>query len=97
MCVFSIDRKILKVFFKNEINGWYLFWFKDLKEEKNIFGIFFLLCIGELELIEKLEMMVNKNEVWCSYIGIGYYNIYIFYIILRNIFENFGWYGICYF
>lgn len=47
--------------------------------------------LGELELIEKLEMMANKNEVWRSYIGIGYYNTYTPHTILRNIFENPGW------
>ncbi|XP_056017386.1 LOW QUALITY PROTEIN: glycine dehydrogenase (decarboxylating), mitochondrial-like [Ostrea edulis] len=47
--------------------------------------------LGELELIEKLERMANNNEVWRSYIGIGYYNTYTPHTILRNIFENPGW------
>lgn len=68
---------------------------KDLKKKNNFFETFLLLYTGELELIEKLEQMANKNEVWRSYIGIGYYNTYTPHTILRNIFENPGWYRIC--
>lgn len=68
---------------------------KDFLKKTNFFETFLLLYTGELELIEKLEQMANKNEVWRSYIGIGYYNTYTPHTILRNIFENPGWYGIC--
>ncbi|KAK3090946.1 hypothetical protein FSP39_015975 [Pinctada imbricata] len=47
--------------------------------------------LGELELIERLHHIASKNEVWRSYIGIGYYNTYTPHTILRNIFENPGW------
>ena len=46
---------------------------------------------GETDLIEKLYSMASKNQVWRSYIGIGYYNTYTPTTILRNIFENPGW------
>ncbi|XP_071116628.1 glycine dehydrogenase (decarboxylating), mitochondrial-like isoform X1 [Haliotis cracherodii] len=47
--------------------------------------------LGEHELIVRLTEMAEKNQVWRSYIGIGYYNTYTPYTILRNIFENPGW------
>lgn len=47
--------------------------------------------LGETDLIEKLYSMASKNQVWRSYIGIGYYNTYTPTTILRNIFENPGW------
>ncbi|XP_033737275.1 glycine dehydrogenase (decarboxylating), mitochondrial-like [Pecten maximus] len=47
--------------------------------------------LGELELIERLYHIAGKNDVWRSYIGIGYYNTYTPHTILRNMFENPGW------
>uniref|UniRef100_A0A5K4EL53 glycine dehydrogenase (aminomethyl-transferring) n=1 Tax=Schistosoma mansoni TaxID=6183 RepID=A0A5K4EL53_SCHMA len=47
---------------------------------------------SEAELIRRLKLLMNKNEVWRSYIGQGYYGTITPSTILRNIFENPGWY-----
>ncbi|XP_045159885.1 glycine dehydrogenase (decarboxylating), mitochondrial-like [Mercenaria mercenaria] len=46
---------------------------------------------GEYELLERLYSMANKNKMYRSYIGIGYYNTYTPHTILRNMLENPGW------
>ncbi|XP_067677789.1 glycine dehydrogenase (decarboxylating), mitochondrial-like [Haliotis asinina] len=55
---------------------------RDLKLEEEL---------GEHELIVRLTKMAEENQLWRSYIGVGYYNTYTPYTILRNIFENPGW------
>ncbi|XP_041356994.1 glycine dehydrogenase (decarboxylating), mitochondrial-like isoform X2 [Gigantopelta aegis] len=47
--------------------------------------------LGEHELLDRLLSMAKKNQVWRSYIGIGYYNSYTPTTIQRNMFENPGW------
>lgn len=50
-----------------------------------------LFIADEHEVIERIRKIAKKNEVWRSYIGMGYYNCYVPHPILRNIFENPGW------
>jgi glycine dehydrogenase len=50
-----------------------------------------LLLPDEHELIERIRKMAKVNEIWRSYIGMGYHNCYVPHPILRNIFENPGW------
>ena len=47
---------------------------------------------GEPDLLERLRQISKHNQVWRSYIGMGYYNCHVPTTILRNILENPGWY-----
>ena len=49
-------------------------------------------ALSEVELLEKLQKIGNKNVVAKSYIGMGYYGTHTPKVILRNILENPGWY-----
>ena len=48
--------------------------------------------LGELEAIEFLDSKVSQNELFKTYIGMGYYGTITPNVILRNILENPGWY-----
>ncbi|XP_046617815.1 glycine dehydrogenase (decarboxylating), mitochondrial isoform X1 [Neodiprion virginianus] len=47
--------------------------------------------VNEYELIKRIREVSEKNQVWRSYIGMGYHNCSVPHTILRNIFENPGW------
>ncbi|WP_163997310.1 aminomethyl-transferring glycine dehydrogenase [Pyxidicoccus caerfyrddinensis] len=47
---------------------------------------------GEHELLAQLEAIAAKNQVFRSYIGMGYSDTHTPNVILRNIFQNPGWY-----
>ena len=48
--------------------------------------------LGEREMLETLRDMVMKNQVFRSYLGMGYYGCITPGVIQRNILENPGWY-----
>ncbi len=47
---------------------------------------------GESEGIAYIRELADKNKVFKSYIGAGYYGTEVPNVILRNVFENPGWY-----
>ena len=48
--------------------------------------------VPEAELLERLRVIANGNEVWRSYLGMGYSGTITPGVIQRNILENPGWY-----
>jgi glycine dehydrogenase len=47
---------------------------------------------SEPEVLEALERIAAKNQVFKSYIGMGYYDCHTPTVILRNLLENPAWY-----
>ncbi|NVJ07808.1 aminomethyl-transferring glycine dehydrogenase [Myxococcus sp. AM001] len=47
---------------------------------------------GEHELLAALESIAAKNQVFRSFIGMGYHDTHTPNVILRNVFQNPGWY-----
>ena len=48
-------------------------------------------CSEEEALLE-LKNILNKNLIWKSYLGQGYYNTHLPAVLQRNILENPSWY-----
>src|SRR5690606_7163532 len=48
--------------------------------------------VSEYEYLSELRNVASKNKVFKSYIGQGYYGTITPSVILRNVFENPGWY-----
>jgi glycine dehydrogenase len=48
--------------------------------------------LTEVEALANLRAFADQNQVLKSYIGMGYSNTHVPNVILRNVFENPGWY-----
>lgn len=48
--------------------------------------------LSEYEYLQHVQELAKKNKLFKTYIGLGYYNTITPSVILRNIFENPGWY-----
>ena len=48
--------------------------------------------LSESEALVALKELASQNQVFRSYIGMGYYNCFVPPVIQRNILENPGWY-----
>lgn len=48
--------------------------------------------LGEMELLEMLKAISEKNSIYKNFLGMGYYGTHTPNVVLRNIFENPGWY-----
>jgi glycine dehydrogenase len=49
-------------------------------------------ALSEAEALAKLKVMIDKNKLATSMIGMGYYGTLTPNVILRNVLENPGWY-----
>ena len=48
--------------------------------------------MNEYEFLGRMKELAQKNKVYKTYIGMGYYNTITPAVIMRNVFENAGWY-----
>lgn len=48
--------------------------------------------LTEFEYLQTLKTIANKNKIVRSYIGMGYYGTITPSVVLRNVFQNPGWY-----
>ena len=48
--------------------------------------------LSEFEFLKSLKETAKKNKIFKTYIGMGFYNCITPSVILRNVFENPGWY-----
>ena len=48
--------------------------------------------MNEYEFLGRMKELAQKNKVYKTYIGMGYYNTITPAVVMRNVFENAGWY-----
>ncbi|MBL9140872.1 MAG: aminomethyl-transferring glycine dehydrogenase [Phycisphaerae bacterium] len=47
---------------------------------------------GEAETLTAIQKLAEQNQVWRTYLGMGYHDCIVPPVVLRNIMENPGWY-----
>ena len=48
--------------------------------------------MSEFQFLNHCRALAKKNKLWRTYIGMGYYGAVTPAVIMRNVFENAGWY-----
>jgi len=49
-------------------------------------------AVTEAEALDYLKTLASKNQIFKTYIGMGYHDTHVPNVILRNVLENPGWY-----
>ena len=60
---------------------------RNVKGSLNLEG-----ALSEMECLNRARQLASKNQLFKSYVGMGYYDCYTPHVVLRNILENPGWY-----
>jgi len=52
----------------------------------------YMAALSESELLTEISALADKNEIFKSYLGMGYFNCHVPTVIKRGVLENPGWY-----
>ena len=52
-------------------------------------------AMTEVEYAAHIKSIGEKNKLYKSYIGLGYYDTVVPNVVKRNVLENPGWYTLC--
>lgn len=49
-------------------------------------------AVSETDALAQLKAIASQNQIFTSYIGMGYHDTHVPHVVLRNVLENPGWY-----